>query len=117
MGEVEVYVKDEDVPTIPEVINVAGEGTASQSSMGWGGVASRAIDGKTNGQWSGRSCTHSRYNKNNWWKLEFDSPVSVNAVKIYNRMDCCQNRINGAEVYAGEVLCGKIEFNFQSSYT
>ena len=31
-------------------------------------------------------------------------------VLVYNRMDCCQNRINGAEVWAGNHRCGRIMY-------
>ena len=29
---------------------------------------------------------------------------------VYNRIDCCQDRINGAEVWAGKELCGTINY-------
>ena len=47
-------VLEENIPTdIPTFINVAVNGTASSSSVGWGGVASRVIDGNRNGMWGG----------------------------------------------------------------
>jgi len=72
--------------------------TASQSSTGWGGVASRAIDGNTSGKYTDNSCSHSGGNKNNWWKADFHKPYVIASVKIFNRNDCCQERINGAQV-------------------
>ena len=38
---------------IPEVQNVAVGRPTAQSSTGWGGVASRAVDGDTNSIWGG----------------------------------------------------------------
>ena len=40
------------------VVNLALGGTASQSSTGFGGVASRAIDGNRNGTYNAGSVTH-----------------------------------------------------------
>ena len=34
-------------------VNIAKYGVATQGSTAWGGVASRAIDGNTNGAWRG----------------------------------------------------------------
>lgn len=31
-------------------------------------------------------------------------------VLIYNRMDCCQNRINNAEVWADNTMCGRVMY-------
>ena len=33
-----------------QYVNVAGDGKATQSSTGWNGVASRAVDGNTDGR-------------------------------------------------------------------
>ena len=48
-----VLVDDSYKPDIPSYVNVAKEGEASSTSVGWGGVASRVKDGNTNGYWSG----------------------------------------------------------------
>lgn len=34
----------------------------------------------------------------------------VDNVVIYNRQDCCQNRINGAEVWVGTTKCGTVVY-------
>ena len=39
--------------TAGEPVNIAPNGTISASSVGWGGVPIRAIDGNTNGYWRG----------------------------------------------------------------
>jgi len=93
---------------------------ATQSSTGWGGVAGRAIDGKTSGDYfKGKSCQHSKSPKGvNSWTGTLASTSVVSRVVIYNRSDCCQNRINGAKVYVGSKYCGAVKFNpKQSVYT
>ena len=71
---------------------------ARQSSEGHGGNAMRAVDGRTDGYWGHRSVTHSGSPRNNWWIVDLFDDYKINMVVIYNRRDCCQNRINGAEV-------------------
>ena len=44
-----------------QYVNVAGDGKATQSSTGWNGVASRAVDGNTDGRlfaWVRKSLSH-----------------------------------------------------------
>ena len=35
---------------------------------------------------------------------------NINLGVVYNRVDCCHNRINGAVVYAGSHKCGTIKY-------
>jgi len=84
--------------------------SATQSSTAYSGNAARAIDGNTNGNWGKGSCTHSSGAKNNWWMASLAQDSAVNKVVIYNRVDCCSNRINGAKVYVGDSLCGEIKY-------
>tara|TARA_Y100001934_G_scaffold280950_1_gene389093 strand:- start:710 stop:5620 length:4911 start_codon:yes stop_codon:yes gene_type:complete len=61
-------------------------GTASQSTTDFGGVASRAIDGITDGNYSNQSVTHTFNNdKNAWWQLNFEEPSSISEIVIWNR--------------------------------
>ncbi len=67
---------------------VASHGTtATQSSIGWGGDPSRAIDGVTNGFWSATSITHTLNQQNSWWQLDFGQQRTINRVVIWNRAD------------------------------
>ncbi|KAL5249183.1 hypothetical protein ACHWQZ_G018138 [Mnemiopsis leidyi] len=93
------------------LINVAGSGIATQDSTGWDGVASRAVDGIIDGSYfEGGSCSHNGDLVDGWWNLEFPEPTAISKVVIYNREDCCQDRINGVKIYADDVLCGKISY-------
>ncbi|CAI9570448.1 unnamed protein product [Staurois parvus] len=46
-------------------------------------------------------CTHTKYDKNPWWKVNLKSPHRIQSVAITNRGDCCRERINGAEIRIG----------------
>eukprot|EP00116_Pleurobrachia_bachei_P000230 sb/3460492/ len=84
--------------------------SVSQSSTGWSGVASRAVDGNTDGNYWGNSCTHSSSASNNWWSVDLDAVSKINRVVIYGRTDCCQERMANALVYAGDEFCGSVTY-------
>ena len=46
--------------------------------------------------------------KTQFWKVTLGNSYHINMVLIYNRMDCCQERINEAEVWADKHICGKV---------
>ena len=83
-----------------------------QSSVGWGGIPSRAVDGNIDGHYGHKSCMHSKHGKgkNNWWQVDLQGRYPVYLVLLHNRWDCCQNRINGAEVYLDNYKCGYVEY-------
>ncbi|XP_071955155.1 uncharacterized protein [Antedon mediterranea] len=76
---------------------------AKQSSThSSGAVAGRAIDGKTNGNFGKKTCTHTKTGSgNHWWYVDLGSPIPISKIVIYNRKDCCGNRLVGAEVRVG----------------
>ena len=73
---------------------------ASQSSTGWGGVASRAVDGNTNGNFASNSVTHTAGSESTpWWQLDLGSGIAtyggpIDKIVIYNRTDCCIERLD-----------------------
>ena len=73
--------------------NVALNKTATQSSTVLGGDASRAIDGNTDGDWWHNSVTHTG-NPQGWWQVDLGSSQAVGEVRVWNRTDCCANRLN-----------------------
>ena len=87
--------------------------TASQNSTAWGGVASRAVDGNTNINWSGGSCTHTNEEANPWWRVDLGSPFPVAEVVIVNRdcMGTCRDRLKAFEIKIGKLLNFKIKGN------
>ncbi|KAF4111670.1 fucolectin-1-like [Onychostoma macrolepis] len=77
-------------------VNIATWGTADQSSLyffNWS--AQNALDGLS------YTCTHTNTQSDPWWKLDLMKMYSVNRVTITNRPDCCDSRIDGAEIRIG----------------
>ncbi len=77
------------------LINLSSKATASSSSA-YGGyaLASRAIDGDTNGNWSGNSVAHTGGSTTtDWIDIELENSSEISEIVIWNRSDCCSNRI------------------------
>ena len=75
----------------------------SQSSIGWGGDPIRAIDGNNSGRYRDGSVTHTQNNLlDQWWQVDLATgagrPVVVKYITVWNRTDCCTNRLLGAVV-------------------
>ena len=67
--------------------NIAAHKPASQSSIAYGGEASRAVDGNRDNAWSHHSVTHTDFQDHSWWKVDLEKEESVGTVRIYNRGD------------------------------
>ncbi|KAA1245540.1 S8 family serine peptidase [Aquimarina sp. RZ0] len=79
--------------------NLALNKPATQSSTGFGGAASRAVDGNTNGNYSNGSVTHTN-REIGWWRVDLGDVYNISSINIHNRTDsCCTNRLNGASLY------------------
>ena len=96
----------------PDNINPPSTGTsnklnlsglnAEQSSTYYSSVASKAIDGITAGSGSS-NITHTNTAVNNWWRLDLGQDYDLTRIDIYNRIDCCSDRLAGTKVYLGSV--------------
>ena len=77
--------------------------TATQSTTGWGGDAKRAIDGNTSGQYKDNSCTHTKNQKDSpsWWTVDMKTSYFLDSVEIFNREDCCSDRLKDYLIYIG----------------
>ena len=75
----------------------------SISSFGYGSPGELAVDGSYVSTMYNmgaliKSCFHSNYENNPYWIVHFKEESVVNSVVIYNRMDCCSDRIIGSIV-------------------
>lgn len=89
-------------------VNLALGGIATQHSTSFNGIAERAIDGETNGDWNAGSCTstggfgeHDSIHDADdpWWTVALKGGMaSVRAITIYNRADCCAEDLRGFRI-------------------
>lgn len=88
----------------PENLALNGVATQSITTNTYGGVPERAIDGNSNGAWSGGSVTHTDHGSNGsgelkWWQVDLQSDKVITKINIYNRTDnCCKDRLNNFTV-------------------
>lgn len=68
--------------------NIATQGKARQSSVGSGGEAGHAIDGKTDGVYASGTLTHTQENERNpWWEVDLGGNRSIDSVVVWNRTE------------------------------
>ncbi|KAI8486963.1 hypothetical protein Bbelb_352230 [Branchiostoma belcheri] len=87
-------------------VNVALGKPAYQTST-HDGPADRAVDGNTNGKYyHAGSCTHTvdvggGETDPSWW-VDLGQSYKVDRVVIFNRRDCCQERLNPFNIHIGD---------------
>lgn len=76
--------------------NVAAGKPATQVSTAWGGVPERAVDGNTAGDYLvDNSASHTAEPSTEaWWQVDLGQRYTVDAVEIWNRTDCCTDRLS-----------------------
>ncbi|WP_276167382.1 carbohydrate-binding protein [Zobellia alginiliquefaciens] len=109
-----VSLKEFQFEAIPEKgENRALLGSAEQSSTAYGGDSSRAIDGNTSGRFGDESVTHTAVEENPWWEVTLNETHAVDFLYIYNRTDCCSDRLSNFTV---SIIKGD-SITFSKSYT
>ena len=78
--------------------NLAQGKPASQSSLLNGGAPARAVDGNTDGNWFNSSVTHTDSGAQPWWQVDLGATKDIGEVVLYNRTDCCADRLSNFEI-------------------
>jgi len=61
------------------------QSTTYTDSTGFAAVADLAVDGNTNSDFNGHSCTHTNLNEIGWWAVDLGQETSIARVRITNR--------------------------------
>ena len=59
------------------------------------------MDGNSNNQYYGLSCTRTNEEQNPWWRVDLEQETEVFEVNVVNRGDCCGSRLYGFEIRVG----------------
>jgi len=60
--------------------------------------ASRAVDGSTNGNWNTYSIASTSKEQDAWWRIDLGRVKLVKQIRIYNRTDCCMDRLTNYRI-------------------
>eukprot|EP00058_Branchiostoma_floridae_P027354 XP_002612845.1 hypothetical protein BRAFLDRAFT_118409 [Branchiostoma floridae] len=82
--------------------NIALNQPAIQSSTGFKGAPSRAVDGNRNAIYAQKSCSHTAMERNPWWRVDLGSSQCVDRVAVVKRQRCCGQWLEGFQVYVGD---------------
>uniref|UniRef100_A0A3B1JGW4 Fucolectin tachylectin-4 pentraxin-1 domain-containing protein n=1 Tax=Astyanax mexicanus TaxID=7994 RepID=A0A3B1JGW4_ASTMX len=66
--------------------------------------AEHAVDGNIDSNYMRGSCTHTMPETDPWLRVELPGVYKITSVTIFNRGDCCSERIHGAQVRIGNSL-------------
>ena len=65
--------------------------------------AEKAIDGNTDGRHGNLSVTHTKTPGDTWWQGDFGALKLVNSVTLYNRTDCCGERLSNFYLLVSDI--------------
>ncbi len=95
-------VKDHTIhaafPIAGDPNNLALGKPARQSSNNFGTTGAEAVDGNTDGDSSHGSMSHTHPDNPPWWEVDLQALSRVDEVRIYNRTDCCAERLSNFDV-------------------
>ncbi|XP_078662291.1 sushi, von Willebrand factor type A, EGF and pentraxin domain-containing protein 1-like [Branchiostoma floridae x Branchiostoma belcheri] len=95
----------DSVPVCTAAGTVAMSKPAYQTSTGHDGPAELAVDGNTNGDYFAGFCTHTvdvpGETEPSWW-VDLGQSYMVDRVVIFNRQDCCPERLNPFNIHIGD---------------
>ena len=83
---------------VTEILLSQGKPARQKTHTSNNHYASLAVDGNTNQQYPGGSCTHTLLDYENWIRIDLENRAVVNSVTIYNRADCCSERLTDASI-------------------
>ena len=112
-----VTPENSSVPSLDPLENIALGKRVSQSSTAFGGDASRAVDGKTDGDFGHQSVTHTNFQSKPWWHVDLDSEETIRQINIYNRTDTASNRLSNFHVILLDSFGNEIDRKRISSLT
>ena len=96
LAEVQVW----SAPTWP-LANAAQSSTYPDSTPV--GQAFRAADGSINGMFGAASVTHTNSEVQPWWQAELSSAVPIDHIDLWNRTDCCSERLADFYLFVSDV--------------
>ncbi len=87
-----------------ELTNLALYQPATQSSTSGSYVASKSVDGDTSGiLYPNLQGSSTNQESQPWWQVDLGAIANLTDVKLYNRTDCCANRLTNYYIFVSDV--------------
>jgi hypothetical protein len=88
---------------VPQLPDLAQSRPATQSSTLPGSSGARAaVDGNTSGGYFAGSVTHTLEEASPWWQVDLGAAVEPGAIVVWNRQDCCAERLSDFRVFVSD---------------
>ncbi|MEO1514113.1 MAG: RICIN domain-containing protein [Bacteroidota bacterium] len=105
---------------VKPIKNVAQGKKATQASTAYNSPAGNAVNGNTSGLYTrdaSNDITHTKDAKDNWWQVDLGQIYDIDKIVIWNRTDCCQDRLQNFYVtaWATNPVAGNIKKGFGTS--
>ncbi len=86
------------------LLNNVSRGKAAVQSSDYSAAtgAARAVDGNTDGAFNNGSITHTLSQANPWWEVDLGTPHLLQGVRLWNRSDCCADRLTNFHVFVSD---------------
>jgi hypothetical protein len=102
----------------PSGTNQAQGKSTSQSSTDFSGASSRAVDGNTDGVYNNGSISHTGFENQPWWQVDLGGTVAIDTIELWNRTDCCADRLANFVVFASSAsMTGRTLAQLQADTT
>ena len=69
-------------------------------------AASNAVDGNTDGNFADGSVSHTNSEANAWWQVDLGASATISSVVVWNRTDCCGDRLSDYWVFISNTPFG-----------
>jgi len=76
-----------------------GKAASQSSTYGSNTTAANAVDGNTDGSYFDGSISHTNDDANAWWQVDLGSSQALSGIGIWNRSDCCADRLTDYWVF------------------
>jgi RHS repeat-associated protein len=78
------------------------QSSTASASIGGAGEAGRAVDGNTAGSYGYETVTLTNSEAQPWWEVDLGSITSIQTIDIWNRSDCCAERLSNFSVLVSD---------------
>ena len=108
IAEVEVFSDEPD-----EGVLLSRYGHATQSSVYQNKMAALAIDGNYSGRYQDGSVFHTQVSGDTapWWQIDLGESYPLSHMKLFNRSDCCMDRLSDINILLSDQPFGDADFS------